>query len=70
MELRNDRELAETRVKLARLEALYAADEKEIGGDVELREMEMESLKRDINQFKEHIARYEARHRKPLQETR
>ena len=60
MELRNERELANTRGKLARLEALYAADERETGGDEELREMEMESLKRDINQLKEEIARYQS----------
>ena len=62
MELRNERELANTRQKLARLEALYEADEKETGGDEELREIEIESLKRTINQFREEIARYEARH--------
>ena len=61
MDLRNDQELANTRRKLQRLEALYEADEKETGGDEELREAEMESLKRMINQLKEEIARYEAR---------
>jgi hypothetical protein len=61
VDLRNEREVANTRRKLERLEALYAADEKETGGDEELREAEMESLKRLINQFKEEIARYEAR---------
>jgi uncharacterized protein involved in exopolysaccharide biosynthesis len=65
MELRNERELANTRAKLARLEALYEEDEKETGDDEELREIEMESLKRTINQFKEEIARYEARHATP-----
>jgi ribosomal protein L29 len=30
------------------------------GGDEELREMTIESLKRTINQFKEEIARYRA----------
>ena len=60
MDLKNERELANTRQKLQQLEALYEADEKETGGDEELREMEMESLKRLINQLKEEIARYEA----------
>ena len=60
-DLRNERELTNTREKLHRLEALCDADEKETGGDEELREAEMESLKRLINQFKEEIARYEAR---------
>jgi len=62
MELKNERELLNTRAKLKRLEALYEADENETDGDEELREIEMESLKRTINQFKEEIARYEARH--------
>ena len=62
MNLRNERELTNTRRKLARLEALYAAHESETGGDEELREITMESLMRMINQFKEEIARYEAHH--------
>ena len=62
MELRNERELANTRKKLLRLEALYEADQNETGGDEELRELEMHSLKRLINQLKEEIARYEAHH--------
>lgn len=60
MSLRNAQEVQNTRQKLERLEALYAAHEAETGGDEELREMTMESLKRTINQFKEEIARYEA----------
>jgi hypothetical protein len=60
VDLRNERELANTREKLQRLEALYEADENEIGGDEELREAEMESLKRLINQLTEEIARYQA----------
>jgi ribosomal protein L29 len=42
-----------------RLERRYEALCSETGGDEELREMTMESLKRTINQFKEEIARYE-----------
>ena len=61
MSLSNDRELTSTRTKLARLEARYEALRAEAGGDEELREMTMESLKRTINQFKEEVARYEAR---------
>jgi hypothetical protein len=60
VDLRNNQELENTRRKLQRLEALYEADEKETGGDEELREAEMESLKRTINQLKEEMARYEA----------
>ncbi|NOT02161.1 MAG: hypothetical protein HOP29_16245 [Phycisphaerales bacterium] len=63
MDLRNDRELVNTRRKLERLEALYEADALETGGDEELRDAEMQSLKRFINQLKEEIARYEARRR-------
>jgi hypothetical protein len=61
VDLRSDRELANTRRKLERLEALYAMDEAEAGSDdEELRRVEMASLKRMINQLKEEIARYEA----------
>jgi hypothetical protein len=60
VDLRNERELANTRKKLEQLESLYDGDESETGGDEELREAEMESLKRLINQLKEEIARYEA----------
>jgi uncharacterized small protein (DUF1192 family) len=61
MDLKSDRELANTRYKLARLEARYGAHEQEAGGDEGLRELTMASLKRLINQLKEEIARYEAR---------
>ena len=60
MDLRSEREVANTRKKLQLLEGLYEAAENETGDDEELREMEMESLKRLINQLKEEIARYEA----------
>jgi hypothetical protein len=51
----NDVELANTRRKLADLERLHEAHEKETGGDEEVREMSMQSLKRLINQIKEEI---------------
>jgi hypothetical protein len=62
MTLRSEREVRNTREKLARLEARYEALRKEDGeaGDELLRELTMESLKRLINQFKEEIAWYEA----------
>lgn len=60
MSLKNELELANTRIKLARLEARYVALRSEKGGDEELRELTMESLQRTINQFKEEIARFEA----------
>ena len=62
MDLRSERELANTRKKLRQLEDLCEADEHETGGDEELRAVEIESLRRLINQLKEEIARYEAHH--------
>ncbi len=59
--LQNERELANTREKLRLLEASYEEARLESSDDEELREAEMESLKRLIKQFKEEIARYEAR---------
>ncbi len=43
MDVRNERELANTRKKLQQLEALYEADANESEGDKELREAELES---------------------------
>jgi hypothetical protein len=57
MTLRNERELENTKRKLRLLEESY---EEARADDVHLREVEMESLKRLINQLKEEIARYEA----------
>jgi hypothetical protein len=58
--LRNSIELANTRAKLARLEARLVELRNETGGDEHVRELTMQSLKRYINQFREEIARYEA----------
>ena len=58
--LQNERELANTREKLRLLEESYEEAHREVDGDEELREAEMESLKRFINQLKEEISRYEA----------
>ena len=60
MDLKSEREVANTRTKLTRLEARYETLRRETGGDEHVRELTMESLKRLINQFKEEIARYEA----------
>ena len=60
--LQNERQLANTRDKLRLLEESYGEVLQETGGDEELRDAEMESLKRFINQLKEEIARYEAHH--------
>jgi flagellar biosynthesis chaperone FliJ len=59
--LRDKRELANTREKLRLLETSYEQARLESNGDEELREAEMDSLMRFINQLKEEIARYEAR---------
>ena len=60
MILKSQQEATNTREKLTRLEARYAALQNESGGDEELRKATMKSLKRYINQFKEEIALYHA----------
>ena len=60
MNLANDVELANTRAKLAELEARYEELRNETAEDEHIRQVTMRSLKRYINQFKEEIARYEA----------
>ena len=62
MKLRNDRELANTREKLRLLELSYEEVRAEIVSeeDRDLRDAELESIKRLINQFKEEIACYHA----------
>jgi hypothetical protein len=61
MRVLDETELKNTRQKLLQLQALYAQTEQEAAGDEELREMELESLARLINQLKEEIARSESR---------
>ena len=58
----NEVELANTRRKLSELERHYDAREQETGGDEELREMSLSSLKKLINQLKEEIAWSEVHH--------
>jgi hypothetical protein len=60
MALTSEQQVANTRAKLARLEARYEALRNETNGNLRVRELSMRSLKRLINQFKEEIARYEA----------
>ena len=60
MSLKNQQELANARMKLARLEKRFQSLSSESVEDDELREMTLESLQRTINQFIEEIARYEA----------
>lgn len=62
MTLRNDAELANTREKLRELEDRYVALQGGAEPDARLRDLSMRSIKRLINQLKEEIARYEARH--------
>ena len=59
MSLKNDIELANTRAKLARLEARYERRCQETGGDAHVRELTLRSLKKMINQLTEEIVRYE-----------
>jgi uncharacterized protein involved in exopolysaccharide biosynthesis len=61
VDLKSEREVANTRAKLARLEARYESLRKDTGHDRRVRQLSMISLKRLINQFKEEIARFEAR---------
>lgn len=63
MTLNSELEVANTRRKLARLEARYEAVRSDPDRDERLRQLTMTSLKRLINQFTEEIARYEARQR-------
>jgi ribosomal protein L29 len=58
--LKNDRELANTREKLRRLEEEYEHLRIAASDDQPTRRISMRSLKRTINQLKEEIARYEA----------
>jgi uncharacterized protein involved in exopolysaccharide biosynthesis len=61
LDLTSDIELANTRRKLSRLEARYETRRKETGGNEHVRQLTMRSLKATINQFKEEIARYQAK---------
>ena len=61
MTLHSQAELDNTREKLRLLQAMLAEATAETEGDVEVREAEIESLRRQINQLKEQIARYTSR---------
>jgi flagellar biosynthesis chaperone FliJ len=60
MNLRSPWEVTNTRKKLRLLEKMYNEASADTDGDAEVRETELESLQRQINQLKEEIARYEA----------
>jgi flagellar biosynthesis chaperone FliJ len=62
MKLKSQRELENAYEKLRLLEKMHAEANAETGGDAEVREAELESLQRQIKQFKEQITRYEASH--------
>jgi len=62
MSLENNQERINTQIKLVRLATRWQALSSEAGGDEELREMTMESLKRTMNQLHEKIALYDAHH--------
>ncbi len=65
MNLQSVREVDNTRRKLRLLEEEYEGLLRETGGDEETREVELQSLKGLINQFKEEIARFEAHSSEP-----
>lgn len=63
MDLKNEREVEVTREKIHLLESRYELVKKDDQGDAYLQELTMRSLKRNINQMKEEILRFEARRR-------
>jgi len=60
MSIENRRQWENTRAKLHEMEQLYEKKCQE-PNDEHIRELTLRSLKKRINQFKEEIARYEAR---------
>ena len=67
MSIENRRQCENTRAKLQDLERLYEKKRQE-AGDQYIRELTLRSLKKRINQFKEEIARFEARASTPVPE--
>ena len=63
MTIENRRQLENTRIKLQDLERLYAKTQQGSATSEHVRELTLRSLKKRINQFKEEIARFEARAR-------
>jgi hypothetical protein len=61
MSIENRRQLENTRRKLQELEQLYLKIQQGSGTSEHVRELTLRSLKKRINQFKEEIARFEAR---------
>lgn len=61
MSIENRRQLENTRTKLQELEERYTKTEQALSSDAHVRELTLRSLKKRMNQFKEEIARFEAR---------
>lgn len=61
MSIENRRQLVSTQSKLQKLEQLYAKTRQGIAKNEHVRELTLRSLKKRINQFKEEVARFEAR---------
>ena len=61
MNLQSEREVANTREKLRRLEARCEELQRDDAADELVRDLTLHSLRRMINQFKEEIARFECR---------
>jgi hypothetical protein len=61
MSIENRRQLENTRVKLQELEQLFTKTQQGPATSEHVRELTLRSLKKRINQFKEEIARFEAR---------
>jgi hypothetical protein len=60
MSIENRRQLENTRAKLQELEQLFERKRQE-PSDEHVRKLTLHSLKKRINQFKEELARFEAR---------
>ena len=61
MTIENRRQLENTRAKLQDLEQLYVKTQQDPATSEHVRELTLRSLKKRINQFKEEVARFEAR---------
>jgi hypothetical protein len=67
MSIENRRQWENTRLKLGELEQLYETKRQE-PADEHVRELTLRSLKKRINQFKEELARFEARAGAPVRQ--
>jgi hypothetical protein len=61
MSIENPRQLANTRRKLNDMEQLFVQTQQAPTENEHVRELTLRSLRKRINQFKEEIARFEAR---------